>query len=658
MTETRPSIFSLTVGKAIVSIVLLGWLAYANSMTKAFLLDDHHWIDQNEYLPSWDKNLRSHPHRPVVALSLTANWKIGGLHRAGYHFVNGLIHIGAALALFGIVRRTLLLPRWRHEWDDAALPLAFAAAAIWVVHPLNTHAVTYIIQRCESGMGLGYALALYCMIRGDQSRYPGWWNVGSVLAAWLGVGCKEVMMTIVPVALLYDRIFLADSWAEIVRRRGLLYVGLASTVALPLSVHLRPLLAPPTAGGASAGFHLPGLDSRSYFLTELGVIPYYLRLAFWPIGLCFDYRDWPVASSIADNWPAGLILTSVFAVCVYGAWRRNGFAFLGLSVFLILSVSSSFLPLLDVANEYRMYVPLMPIVAGFVIAGFLVVRRLWPESAGRTLATSAALGAIVVALLTLTFLRNEVYRSPLAIWEDVLAKRPTNYKAYEDIAAAHEHEGNGELAKQNRELCLKHQSGNLFASINLAMSQCRDGHFEEGLELLARASKYDAVDPDGTAVRLATFVHLSGDSAKALALLDDAKAMAPDKPKPRFHRAGVLLDMGRRDEARDELAEAVRLFPDEPEKFLKISRAFLRGRHGDAVPVRREALFYASLAAASAPDKNVEALMTLADVLAWNGRYAEALAPLREAIGLTAERSASQARNLKEQLRSFEWKAK
>ena len=96
----------------------------------------------------------------------------------GYHAANLLIHLLAGLTLFGIIRRT---PGLR-----AGSAVAFAVALLWTIHPLQTEAVTYTVQRAESLMGLFYLLTLYGFVRR--------WYALSVLACLLGMGTKEVMV--------------------------------------------------------------------------------------------------------------------------------------------------------------------------------------------------------------------------------------------------------------------------------------------------------------------------------------------------------------------------------------------------------------------------------------------------------------------------------
>lgn len=622
------STFSLTPGKAAALLVLLGWIAYANSLTKSFQFDDFIWIVNNPVLLNPLTNVASSPQRPLAALTLSWNGLIGGLNPVGYHLVNGMIHIAAALALFGVVRQTLLVPRWNHRWDGSATPIAFAAAALWIVHPLNTHAVTYIIQRCESAMGLCFVLTLYSMVRGSQSPRPALWSLAAVLSAWVGVGFKEVMITIIPVAILYDRIFLANSWSELLRRRGLLHLGLLSILILPLRSHLQNLFAATPVSENSSGFNIPGLDPITYFLIETTVLPHYLRLAIWPVDLCFDYRDWP-AVPLQDAILPGLFLTGLFLISVYGCFRRNGAAFLGLSVFFVLGLTSSFLPLRDVANEYRMYVPLMFLCTLAVVGVLTAVQRFAPDSEP---AAWMFLAGAVVALTALTIVRNEDYRSVVALWEDVVAKRPANSRAYFNVGFGRARDGDFESAKKNLQRCLEQFPDDNTTLLNLGLITYREGKAKEGLAYLSRAYRNLDYYTD-TETPYATFLHFEGDSTSALKVLDFAKTNHPTRPAHRFHRAGILLDLGRTDEAQAEIADALKLAPDWPKKAWQFANTRLRGAFGDARTIRREALFYAAIA--NAAEKNVDTLTTLADALAWNDRHADALAPLREAIATT-----------------------
>jgi hypothetical protein len=144
----------------------VGLVAYHNGFTGPFLLDDEGRVVQNPQIrqlwPLWD--VMAHSGRPIVELSMAINYALGGLNVWGYHVFNVAVHILAGLVLFGIVRRTLASEPLRARYGGAARWLALAVSTIWMVHPLQTAAVTYVSQRAESLMGLFYLLTLYCGI--------------------------------------------------------------------------------------------------------------------------------------------------------------------------------------------------------------------------------------------------------------------------------------------------------------------------------------------------------------------------------------------------------------------------------------------------------------------------------------------------------------
>jgi 4-amino-4-deoxy-L-arabinose transferase-like glycosyltransferase len=226
-------------------VIGIGLLVYSNSLRVGFMFDDVPHIVENPRIrqlwPPWD--VLTHTSRPVVMLSLALNHALGGLNPWGYHLFNVGIHILAALALYGVVRLTFLSETLRPRFGPATAGwLAGVVSLIWLVHPLQTESVTYVIQRGESLMGLFHLLTLYCVIRSSGSAGSMWWQVGAVTSCALGMASKPVMVTAPVVVLLYDRVFLAKSWSEVMQRRWRLYAWLAATwLLLPLLLYWQAL---------------------------------------------------------------------------------------------------------------------------------------------------------------------------------------------------------------------------------------------------------------------------------------------------------------------------------------------------------------------------------------------------------------------------------
>src|SRR5882757_9174971 len=133
------------------SLVCAGLMAYQNSFSGPFVFDDLPAIADNPTIERlWSPMAWSPPvhstvsGRPVVNFSLAISHALSGSNVWGYHVLNLLIHLFAALTLFGIIRRTLLQPVLRARFGNAALPLAFTSALLWVLHPLQTESVTYL----------------------------------------------------------------------------------------------------------------------------------------------------------------------------------------------------------------------------------------------------------------------------------------------------------------------------------------------------------------------------------------------------------------------------------------------------------------------------------------------------------------------------------
>jgi Tfp pilus assembly protein PilF len=478
--------------------------------------------------------------RPILNLSLAINYAVSGTAGWSYHALNLAIHVLAGLTLFGIVRRTLA-----RRAEAAASPLAFFAALLWTLHPLQTEAVTYVIQRAESLMGLFYLLTLYCFIRGAEAngRQRLWFPL-SVVACLLGMATKEVTVSAPLIVLLYDRTFVAGSFREAWHRRRWLHLSLAATW-LPLA----GLVA--SAGwnrNGMAGFDV-GITPWAYWLTQFEAVTRYLWLAVWPHPLVFEYGTFWVNQATEVSLYALLVVGLAVAVLV-ALWRRPVLGFLGAWFFAILAPTSVVPGRLQMIVEHRMYLPLAAVMTLVVIGIHAAVRR----------QSWVVFAALALGLGMLTARRNEDYRSELTIWSDTLAKRPNNERAHYNL-------GNAWLEVPGR--------------LNDAIAQ-----YEEALRL----------NPDYAEA------HNSLGFAWALTpgRLDDARAQFAEALRLDPHCASAHTNLGnvwsempgRLNDAIAQYEEALRLDPDYAEAHYNLGLAFSRmpGRLNDAIAQFEEAL--------------------------------------------------------------------
>jgi len=361
-------------------VVLAGIIAYANSFENPFVWDDFPGIVENttiRYL--WPlSSVLSPPGsgspvqgRPMANLSLAVNYAFGGTNVFGYHLFNLVVHLMAGLTLLAIVRRTIAETEPARGIVDSAWGVSVAIAVIWTVHPLLTEAVTYIMQRTESMVGLFYLLTLYCVIVGIGARHPARWYGLAVVSCGLGMATKEVMVTAPLVVLAYDAVFFSGSPREALRHRRGLYLGLALT-----SLVLAGLLAANSfSRGASAGLGA-GVTSWQYARPQCWAILHYLRLSLVPYPLVLDYGV-GVAHSAVEIVPGAVVVAVLVLGTAAALAKVPWLGFLGVWFLAILAPTSSFVPVItETVAEKRMYLPLAAVVTFVVVGGRLAWGRL------------------------------------------------------------------------------------------------------------------------------------------------------------------------------------------------------------------------------------------------------------------------------------------
>ena len=540
-------------------IVLGGIAAYANSMAGVFVFDDQRQIVENKTIRSlWPLGpLVADASRPVVVVSLAANYQFGQLNVFGYHVVNLAIHLAAGLVLFGFVRRTLwLVPQYSSKSATADF-LAFAVAIVWLVHPLATESVTYVIGRSESMMGLFYLVCMYCVLRGSQASRSGPWYVAAVAACWLGMGTKQVMVTAPVVTLLYDRIFLSASWAEIRRRRWALYVGFLPALGWLVFATLTTVTQP---GAASAGFGLRGITWYEYLGTQGGVILHYVRLAFWPDQLCLDYR-WPVAESPWKIVVPGAVVAALLAVSLVAIRRWPRLGFLGLSFFLILAPTSSIMPINDLAVEHRMYLPLIALVLLVVLAFDTLARRCVARGPSRQGLEAVALLIVIVSLAMRTIDRNRDYHHPATMWNDVLATSPRNARAHNNLGKLLQLDEKYDEAAAYYERAIRFNPNYAKVHNNLGLILTRQGKYDQASASFRQAIKLmpDFADAHN---HFGVVLLRQGNLVDAHERFEHAIRIAPGNEKIHNNLGNLYQRQGKFEAAAAAYRQAIRLDPD------------------------------------------------------------------------------------------------
>ncbi len=373
---------------ALAVIAVLVFAAYSNTLHSSFHFDDNQTIVENTSLKSltWQHfKDQFNGTRPVVNLSLLFNYTLGGQDVIGWHIFNIAFHIANSFFVYLFLLRTLTLPSLRTRYGAQAPRMALFGALLFALHPIQTESVTYIITRTELLAAFFYLAAFLFFIAAAESgkiRH----KIGVFVMSLLAMGSKEWAVTLPAMLIAYDYVFLADGKLKTVFSRS----GTYALAALPWMFVAYAMSAGSLSG---AGFGISGqkgLTAWTYLLTSCNVMWTYIRLLILPIHQNLDY-GYPIATSLF-SFPTLLSAIGHIAVVSLGYWlytkKKWTLIPFGIAWFYItLSPTQSFVPILDVIFEHRLYLPSLGFIIVFITGfeGILeqVDRRLSRRAEGR-----------------------------------------------------------------------------------------------------------------------------------------------------------------------------------------------------------------------------------------------------------------------------------
>ena len=541
----------------VVALLLAGIIVYWNGFNGDFVFDDISEIRDNPSIRVlWPPHIPMFkaselPTRPIPYYSFALNYAVHGAELFGYHVVNLCIHLVNALLIFLLIHATLSLASTPESLRSNATAIAFSSAAMWVVHPLNTEAVTYIYQRIESLMTMFFLSTFYLFIRSEGSSKRSIWLTGSVATAAIGMGCKEVMVVVPVVIALYEYAFLRRNIRDLIRVHWKYYTALIATWSLLF---------------ASMWIQIDKYGNTTHsawqhLITQPQVILHYLRLSFLPFGQSIDLGWRPNEDFLSGQPEFTILLIAVFAVfCLYAAYPRA--MFLPCLFFIVLSPTSSFVPVADLADEYRMYLPLAAVTTG--LSTGLVGSLLAFERYRRGVAVSTApmvfwllvsLGCLALGLKTVQ--RNVLYQDKLTLWMDTVEQSPMNPRAHTMLAVVCLERTLPEKALWHSMAALSLQPDYPFAELNAGLSLLEMGRPREASTHFRRV--------------------IEQNDASSICRAENNLGLA-------------LLKLNQREEAITHFRRAIDLNEDFANAYLNLGNALRQQSEADAIEMYRKAI--------------------------------------------------------------------
>ncbi|MCX5880458.1 MAG: tetratricopeptide repeat protein, partial [Deltaproteobacteria bacterium] len=473
---------------AIFLICFVAAAIYINTFDAPFVFDDQPTIGENAKIRNPGNFLSPdvlRSPRPFVDFTFALNYHYGKLRVFGYHLVNLFIHIANGILVFFLSRR--LFQKLSGTDNPDSYLAALFAALIFISHPLQTQAVTYIAQRYTSmaaffylGSVLSYIIARDAKSTGKPVACSGFF----LLTAFCGVLAflsKQISASLPLAILLVEYVVYDQTWQGWKKKigfvlPGFLLCGFFYAYSMGMFRH-----------DIQFGTLLEDISEKAretqavgrwrYLCTQFNVIAIYVRLLFIPVQQNVDYV-YPFKNGFFDG---ATPYSFIFLIGILGAagWSRKKHAILFLGIlwfFITLSVESSIFPIRDALFEHRLYLPMF----GFSIIGASFMERLLSK---HRLWAQTAMLVILISLCLLTYNRNKVWRDDVALWSDVVQKNPSNYRGFTNLGNALMDRGDWKGALARYDSVLRLRPDNYIALYNKGVLLERTGKSEEAVSL-------------------------------------------------------------------------------------------------------------------------------------------------------------------------------
>ena len=597
--------------------IIAGFSLYSKTLNSPFVFDDIDNITENRTIRLTEltpKNILNSAtglssNRPVSMLTFALNYYFGRYDPEGYHFVNIVIHVLNAILLFFFLTLTFKISRQQNISDSGSNLstgqwISFFVALIWLVHPIQTQSVTYVVQRMNSIGATFFILALLCYVMGrmnqlrvkqesgsqdtrkqekTHSSRTYLWFAASIVSGLLALGSKESTATLPFFVFLYEWYFFQDlspKWFKSSLKYIIAVAIIFGAVAF-LYLGTDPLEKLSTLRDFSKGEFT--LAERA--LTQTRVVVYYLSLIFFPhpSRLNLDY-DFPLSHSLFNPITtlfSLILIIGLIALAIYLAKRERLISFCILWFFGNLLIESSIIPL-AIIFEHRNYLPSMMVC---------LVPILLAERFVKMDQLKIGLACVVIVVFSIwTYQRNQVWKNEFSLWSDVIKKSPNKARPYYNMGLAFADQSMTDEAIENFSTAIQLDPEYAYAHNNLAVALANQGkidqaisHFQEAVRI---KTDYAKAHNNWGAV-----LEKQGKLDEAIDHFRQAANIRPDLIDAQFNLGAALAKQGKIDQAIDHYNMALRLDPNRAEVHNNLAAVLVqKGQIEAAIFHFREAL--------------------------------------------------------------------
>jgi Flp pilus assembly protein TadD len=494
----------------------------------------------------------------------------------GFHVVNLLIHISTGFFLYFFVKSTFGTPALKSRYGNYVW-LSFFTAAVWMVHPLHTQSVSYVVQRMNSLCAMFYVLSilLYARFRLSQQQRNKWWLFsGCILAGAMALASKEIAATLPVFIIAYEWYFFQNFDLKWLKHHIPLLTGcllLAALIALAL-LGSNPL------DRVLEGYKIRDFTLTQRMLTEPRVIIFYLSQLLWPhpSRLNLDH-DFALSNSVMD--PVTTIFSIIAIAALIGlaivtAKKQRLLSFCILWFFGNLMIESSIIAL-EIIFEHRTYLPSMAFSLIIALFACRWVKPTWLQVV--LLCTMVTVSAIW------TYDRNTVYKDRVTFWRDCVDKSPRKARPHNNLGVALADQGyHDEAIKQYRKAL---EIDPLYQEpvANIGLTLAEQGKIRESITQFLKALEMNPEDSK-TLNNLGASLIVEKRYAEAIQRLSDSLALNPYYAQAHNNMGVALQHQGRLQEAIGHYSMAVLLNPDYTQAYVNLGNILAnQGRYAEAI---------------------------------------------------------------------------
>lgn len=511
-------------GLILIAVTLLAYQPAWNG--KPIMDDARHLIAPEQrslegFTDLWTKPDTAQQYHPLVDTLFWVEDKLWRDSMPGYHIVNILLHMVAALLLLKILKRL-------------EIPGAWLAAAIFALHPVQVESVAFLVELKNTLSAIFFFGAVLVYLNFDENRE---WKSYSLVCLLLLVGLLAKSV----VAMLPAAVLIALWW-----KRGKLQWKHDAVPLIPFVVV--GIAAGIVTGWMEREFSQAKGEGFEFSMLERLLIAgrafwFYLGKIFWPSNLMLMYPRWNINSMAWWQYMFPIAAFVLFAV----AWalrRQVRWLLVSLVFFTVMMVPflgffSMRIFRFQFVSDHFQYLPIIGIIVPAAAGAALLLSKLrrWH----RTLGYGFCL-ALLATLMALTWLHSRMFRDSETCYRMVIEGNPDSWPAHFNLGFAliRQERGDEAIAHLQRVLEINPDDSAILKGVhlNLGAIVLKKGLVDEALvhfkKMLETGPDYRAYNGIGNAL------HRKGKFSEAIASYEKALDIEPKSALVQSNLAWML----------------------------------------------------------------------------------------------------------------------